>query len=53
LDDVAVVTAACAGGKIVNSVAEAAEFTYPPVPERLWLEVLSVNSWEERNITVS
>jgi hypothetical protein len=45
LDDVAVVTAACAGGNIVNSVVAAvAEFTYPPVPERLWLDVLSVNS---------
>jgi hypothetical protein len=45
-DDVAVVSAACAGGNIVNSVvvAAAAEFTYPPVPERLWLDVLSVNS---------
>lgn len=51
-DDEALVMAVCVGGNIVNSVVDATEFTYPPVPERLWLDVLSVNSWKEWNITV-
>jgi hypothetical protein len=46
LDEEVVTAAVCPGGNIVNSVVDAAEFTYPPVPERLWLDVLSVNSWK-------
>lgn len=35
LDEEVAAEAVCTGGNIVNSVVDAAEFTYPPAPDRL------------------